>query len=130
MKDHLKKRRKELGLTLEQVGESVGVGKSTVRRWENGLISNMRSDKVNLLAKALKVPTEFILSDSEVDSDYISAYLDYNDREIIHEVLKEKLPGYSEALGEITYEALELKKSEQLLLLRIIQAIKDVDKED
>lgn len=33
-------RRKELGLTLEEVGKAVGVSKSTVKKWENGFISN------------------------------------------------------------------------------------------
>lgn len=57
----LAQRREELGLTLEQVGEIVGVGKSTVRKWENGDIKNMRRDKIPLLANALQVPIEFIM---------------------------------------------------------------------
>lgn len=35
-------RRKELGLTLEEVGKIVGVSKSTVKKWEDGYISNMK----------------------------------------------------------------------------------------
>ena len=58
----LRSRRIELGLTLEEVGDKVGVGKSTVRKWENGLIDNMKRDKIALLANALKVsPLELIL---------------------------------------------------------------------
>lgn len=38
----LKSRRLELGMTLEDVGDYVGVGKSTVRKWENGMIDNMK----------------------------------------------------------------------------------------
>lgn len=52
---NLKDRRLELGLTLEEVGELVGVGKSTVRKWENGDIDNMRRDKIASLAKALQI---------------------------------------------------------------------------
>lgn len=52
----IRKRRKELGLTLEQVANQVGVGKSTVRKWETGLIKNMRRDKISALSKALGVP--------------------------------------------------------------------------
>ncbi len=48
-------RRKELGLTLEEVGNAVGVSKSTVKKWENGFISNMRRDKIEKLAKILEV---------------------------------------------------------------------------
>ena len=55
------KRRKELNMTLEEVGKIVGVGKSTVRNWENGMIANMGRDKVVLLAKALRVDPDFIL---------------------------------------------------------------------
>ena len=54
-------RRKELGLTLEDVGNFVGVSKSTVKKWESGYISNMRRDKIALLAKILKIePTKLI----------------------------------------------------------------------
>lgn len=61
-------RRKELGLTLEEVGEAVGVGKSTVRKWENGMIRNMGSDKIAKLAEVLKMnPVEFVPGDGEID---------------------------------------------------------------
>ena len=54
-------RRKELGLTLEDVGKAVGVGKSTVRRWENGMIKNMGADKIPALAKVLQMKSiEFV----------------------------------------------------------------------
>lgn len=59
--DKLSQRRKELGLTLEDVGKMVGVGKSTVRKWETGDIANMKRDKIALLAKALKVSPAFIM---------------------------------------------------------------------
>ena len=57
----LKQRRQELGLTLEEVGEACGVGKSTVRKWETGAIKNMRRDKVLLLAKKLQVDPMLII---------------------------------------------------------------------
>lgn len=49
----IKELRKEKGLTLEQVATIVGVGKSTVRKWETGMIANMRRDKIAALARAL-----------------------------------------------------------------------------
>lgn len=57
----LKNRRIALGKTLEEVGTAVGVGKSTVRKWEQGMIQNMRRDKIALLAAALEMnPAEII----------------------------------------------------------------------
>ena len=34
----IKRLRIENNMTLEQLGDKVGVGKSTVRKWENGMI--------------------------------------------------------------------------------------------
>lgn len=58
-------RRTLLKMTLEEVGNIVGVSKSTVKKWESGDISNMRRDKIALLAKALKIsPVELIVEES------------------------------------------------------------------
>lgn len=65
MKPDIKSRRKELNLTLEQVGDLVGVGKSTVRKWETGDIENMKRDKIVKLAKALRVSPSYIMGIDE-----------------------------------------------------------------
>jgi len=76
-------RRKELGLTLEEVGNAVGVGKSTVRRWENGMIKNMGRDKIAKLAHVLQMdPIEFVPGDS--DTSAIS-YEDQERLEALHQ---------------------------------------------
>lgn len=59
--EKIKTLRKQRGLTLEAVGEHVGVGKSTVRKWENGDIKNMRRDKIALLAEALGVTPGYLM---------------------------------------------------------------------
>ena len=62
----MRTRRQELGLTLEEVGDYVGVGKSTVRKWEHGDIENMKRDKIALLSKILKLsPLTFITGEVE-----------------------------------------------------------------
>lgn len=66
-------RRKELKLTLEDVGNAVGVGKSTVKKWETGYIANMRRDKISLLAKVLQMsPSEFVDNDEQYEPSNIS----------------------------------------------------------
>ena len=52
-------------MTLEDVGNAVGVGKSTVRKWEKGMIKNMGRDKIAALAKVLNInPALLIRLDS------------------------------------------------------------------
>lgn len=57
----IKKRREELGLTYEELGKKIGVGKSTVRKWEIGAIENMRRDSIVALAKALDISPAVIM---------------------------------------------------------------------
>lgn len=59
------------GMTLEELGNAVGVGKSTVRKWENGIIANMRRDKVAKIADALHVSPAYLMGwpDPEPDPD-------------------------------------------------------------
>lgn len=85
----IRNRRLELKLTLEQVGDMVGVSKSTVKKWEDGFISNMKRDKIALLANALQIqPVSLITGElistsksdeydfilSELEKRLISAY--------------------------------------------------------
>ena len=55
------KLRKEKGMTLEELGNKVGVGKSTVRKWENGMIANMKRDKIIKVAQALNVNEAWLM---------------------------------------------------------------------
>lgn len=57
----LKERRKELGLTLKEVANYVGVSEGTVSRWETGAIGNMRRDKIGKLAKVLQCRVEQVM---------------------------------------------------------------------
>lgn len=61
LKDKISSRRQELGLTLEDVAKVVGVGKSTVRKWETGYIENMRRDKIAKLAEALRTTPAYLM---------------------------------------------------------------------
>ena len=72
--DIIHARRKELGMTLEQVGNIVGVTKNTVRQWETGNISNMRRDRIAKLAEALRIdPINLIGEDGtdDVERNYL-----------------------------------------------------------
>ncbi len=65
--ERLRERRKELGLTMLEVANRVGVSEGTISRWESGDIANMRRDKIVSLAKALKVHPSFIMDDDYVE---------------------------------------------------------------
>ena len=68
MSEKIRQLRASQGLTLEQVAREVGVGKSTVRKWETGLIANMRRDKIASLAKALHTTPAYLMGWEENQS--------------------------------------------------------------
>ena len=61
MGQKIKKLREEQGMTLEELGSKVGVGKSTIRKWETGIIANMKRDKIAKVAHALNVEPAYLM---------------------------------------------------------------------
>lgn len=53
--------RTDLGLTLQELGDKVGVGASTVRKWEMGTIKALRTDKMQKLASALNTSVDYLM---------------------------------------------------------------------
>lgn len=51
----ISERRRELGLTLEEVGNRIGVTRATVQRWESGNIKALKWTNAIQLAKALEI---------------------------------------------------------------------------
>lgn len=67
----LKQRRIELGLTMLEVANLVGVSEATISRYESGDIKNMRRERIGKYAMALQVsPSDFL----DIDEDYIKTH--------------------------------------------------------
>lgn len=57
----IKSRRIELGLTMKELADKVGVNVGTISRWESGEVANMTRKNMVLLAKALNIsPLELL----------------------------------------------------------------------
>lgn len=57
--------RTKLGLTLQELGDKVGVGASTVRKWETGYIKSLRTDKMQKLAAVLDTSVDYLMGWTE-----------------------------------------------------------------
>ena len=76
-KDLIKRRRKELGLTMAEIAKACGVSEATVSRWESGDIDNMKRSRIASLAKILDVSPALIVGFEEDESIYKSAGIDF-----------------------------------------------------
>lgn len=103
IKDIISLRRQELGLTYEELGNIVGVGKSTVRKWELGMIENMRRDNIVALSKALDISPALIMGWDKIE-DTKSTPLSKDEENLLHNynklnyLGKDKLIDYSNDL--------------------------------
>ena len=70
----IKERRISLNLSLEYIANYCGVSKSTVSRWENGYIDNIKRGHIYLLSKVLFLPVNIILG-IETDVQILDAEL-------------------------------------------------------
>lgn len=61
MSEKIKSRREELDLTLEEVGDYIGVSKATVQRYESGEIKNLKLKTIEKLAEILKVSPAYLM---------------------------------------------------------------------
>lgn len=126
--EKIKMYREKKGYTLEELGNRVGVGKSTIRKWENGIIKNMRRDKIQILAEVLGCsPLEFI----DVDEKVIEKYQKELDEYVVRQQEKEDAKGTS----DIYYKDIETQEIAQQIFqneeLRLLfDAAKDASPED
>lgn len=65
LKDILRNRRLELGLTMKQVADSVGVSEGTISKWESGNINSMRLDKAFAISKILSIDPRLLMGQDE-----------------------------------------------------------------
>lgn len=61
LQDNIKRKRLEKGFTLEELAREVGVSRQTIQRYESGVISNIPSDKIEKIARALNTSPGFLM---------------------------------------------------------------------
>ena len=61
LKERIRNRRLEIGMTLEQVAAKVGVATATMQRYESGEIGNIKLTMVEKIANALNCAPGFLL---------------------------------------------------------------------
>jgi len=65
LKDIIRNRRIELGLTMKQVADAVGVSEGTISKWESGNIGSMRLDKGLAISRVLSIDPRTLMGQSK-----------------------------------------------------------------
>lgn len=67
--ENIKKYRIKLGLTLEELGEKIGVTKPTIQRYEAGIIKHIPYDKIIQLSKIFGISADELLGWEETGNN-------------------------------------------------------------
>lgn len=118
VKDILRNRRIDLGLTLKEVATAVGVSEATVSRWESGDIENMRRDRIAALAAVLDISPGVIMGWEEpVKHD--SYYMNPETAQIAQQIYEDKeLRALFDAARDISPEDMKTLYSVALAMKR------------
>ncbi len=68
-----RRRRKELGLTLAEVGQLVGVGRDVIQRWETGSREPRNLESLRRYARALQVEIGELAAAPEPEPEQVGA---------------------------------------------------------
>lgn len=101
----IKDLREKRGLTLEEVGNKVGVGKSTVRKWENDII-DMKRDKIAKLAETLGCSPLYLLG-YEIDEEQLDNYSS-DLKDIVNDDMDENTKKFIELYSQLNDEQKKL----------------------
>jgi repressor LexA len=106
----IKERRESLGYSLNELAEKIGVNRSTVMRWENGDIENMKRDKIVSLSEALKISPAVIMGWEDIEEP--------------------KVAKVSDTVKDINTLASQIDQSSQERLLAYAQGMYDIQNQD
>lgn len=106
----IKERRESLGYSLNELAEKIGVNRSTVMRWENGDIENMKRDKIVSLSEALKISPAVIMGWEDIGEPQVAKV--------------------SDTVKDINTLASQLDQSSQERLLAYAQGMYDIQNQD
>lgn len=107
----LRQKRKEKGLTLEQVGKIIGVSKNTVSKYERNMIANIGRSKVIALSKLLDIPTvTFIEAIDELETKNI-------------EVEQISAQDFKQEVSALLNKTTNLSEQEKTLLMQTLNVI-------
>ena len=118
--DILRKRRKELGLTLAEIADKMGVSEATVQRWESGSIKNIPQGRIPKLAELLCVTPAYLMGwEDEATQEPKKDSLDEKQKDEIRRLFDRMSPDQQEAFLLDAYRIVYGHTSEDNLVKRI-----------
>jgi transcriptional regulator with XRE-family HTH domain len=99
--DKIKSRRNELGFTLKEVADKLGVRDATVQRYESGNIKNLKQETISKLAEILNVKPEWLMGWTDSIPDFSKTKRSTAEETLLSDFHKLNQKGQEAALSAI-----------------------------
>lgn len=124
LKDNIKKRRKELNMTLLEVADALGITEATMQRYESGTIKNIPYENIEKISSVLNCTPQFLMGWSkypkEPDDIGLSDYLSEHEISVI--TAYRNNPAMQDAVDKL------LNVDDEIIASDIAQTIKSASK--
>lgn len=100
----IKERRKELGLTLQDIADHLGCSKMTISKYERNQIQNLKRDKLIALSSILGISPLEIIDSVEIEQTVT-------------------IQGFQVQLNHLLYQTKDLNDTEKNLIKNYVQLI-------
>lgn len=114
MGDIIKQLRLQKGLTQEELGKVIGVQKSAIRKYESGMVENMKRSSIKKMADFFNVSPSFLMGMEENINYGVNNGIIGNNNNNNHIISKEKLSPIDEAILTICKNLPEKEKGDVL----------------
>jgi transcriptional regulator with XRE-family HTH domain len=101
IKERLKTRRINMGLTLQEIADKIGVEKPTVQRYESGKIKKIDTVTIELLAKAVACSPAYLMGWTNSPLKFSEAHHSTDDETLLSDFHKLNNRGKQAALGAV-----------------------------
>ena len=105
--DRIKNRRKELGMTVDDLAKIVGKSRATIYRYENGAIEKLPTDVLVPFADALDTTPDYLMGWTE-DSKRDRFHLTFHRKTIDSAIEKAAIEEIERIISNSNFDALEL----------------------
>lgn len=120
--NRIKKLRESLGLAQTDVAKTIGVSKQTLYKYENDIVTNIPSDKIEALARVLDSTPEYIMGWIDEDGEK-TVYGHINDNDELSSLIDSLSEAEKKQVFDFLHQILKLNPEARTSLLNLLKTL-------
>lgn len=105
--------REQSGLTMEQLGEKIGVQKSAIKKYENGTVENIKRSTIKTMASIFGVSPSYLMFGEEIEEKNAPAIIPDPERDKMIDLFSTLSPENQSRLLDYAQVLLKAQQAER-----------------